>query len=186
MGDTLAGKTTHGKWLAKDHGALYISSGEIARSLMDETTKSNFNQGGLSPHDELIIQTIRRKIVEYDGKCVILDGFPRMQQHRQAIEDWYQTYWPAEYPCAVLLDVPFDIILRRSHDRSRDSFDTPEIAAKRHEVFARETVPVFNSMERDRWLKFAVRIKSETETRVVHNFIEKTFIAYAVGQTIIK
>lgn len=186
IGDTLAGKTTHLRWLAKDHGVLYISSGEIARSLMDGKTEASFAQGGLSPHDDKIIKCIANLIDQwetgYGGRqnpqMVLLDGFPRISKHREVIEHWFQTCWPGMAPCALFLDVPFEVILKRSHDRARDQFDTPEIAAKRHELFERETKPVFSGMRRTHWLKFAVRLKQEETASVVHTYIEKIYKNY--------
>jgi cytidylate kinase len=51
QGTTNAGKTAHGRQLAKDLGLEYVSSGDIARGLMDEETKAEFAEGKLSPHD---------------------------------------------------------------------------------------------------------------------------------------
>jgi adenylate kinase family enzyme len=149
QGTTNAGKTAHGRQLAKDLGLEYVSSGDIARGLMDEETKAEFAEGKLSPHDAEIRRAIYDRIVE-SRAGVVLDGFPRTAAHVIDLILWLEeTYGSLDEQncpdiCVVRLDVAVPVIVARVKARARDEFDTAEVALKRHAVYIDDTATAFN------------------------------------------
>lgn len=139
MGTTLAGKSEHGKRLAAEYGKVYVSSGDIARSLMDDATKAEFAEGKLSPHDLEIRKAIFRKMWEayHSGKDIVLDGFPRTPWH---VVHFLAQVFPQQM-IVIELDTARDVVIARACKRSRDEFDTEAIVTKRNEVYVKETAP---------------------------------------------
>lgn len=177
MGTTLAGKTRHGKQLAKELGCEYIASGDIARSLMDEKTKEEFAQGKLSPHDEKIRQAIYERILgAISCGGVVLDGFPRNAAHVidfiTWLEDWIQQGGHNRASVIVVrLDVPASVIVARASLRERDQFDTSEIALKRHGLYLNETAPALEYLARVYGNVATITLVAEADFEHVHNAI---------------
>lgn len=80
MGMPGCGKSTIGKVLAQKVGAIYVSSGDIARRMAetDEETKESLEHGLMAP-EYMMRDEIYRTLydITYRGKSFILDGFPR-------------------------------------------------------------------------------------------------------------
>lgn len=139
MGTTLAGKTLHGKELAKRFGMDYVSSGDIARSMMDAATKAEFAEGRLSPHDKEIRSAIFAKMwnAHHHGRHIVLDGFPRTPWH---VVHLLAQELPQKF-VVINLDVSLPVIVERTIERKRDEFDTEAVVLKRNEVYEKETRP---------------------------------------------
>lgn len=123
-----SGKSTQGQILAKNHGLVWLSVGQVLR----DTGKFDkiLEKGELVP-DEKVVKIMHEKIKEIrdSGKDIILDGFPR---------DIWQAKWVAENLAsdikkAVVLDVPKDELLVRIIARGRED-DTREAVEKRFEI----------------------------------------------------
>lgn len=139
MGTTLAGKTKHGRELAEKFGFEYVSSGDIARSLMDEATKAEFAEGKLSPHDREIRDVIFRRMwdAHHRGRHIVLDGFPRTPRHAVYM---LAKDFPHDF-VVINLDVSREVVLARAGERNRDAFDNEATVIKRNEVYLSETAP---------------------------------------------
>ena len=178
MGTTLAGKTEHGKRLARDLHCAYICSGDIARQLMDDKTKAEFANGKLSPHDSAIRQEIYRLLLEFQSSYpsgVVLDGFPRNAAHVinliTWLEDWvYQTASRLQV-VVVRLEVPASVIVARSAMRGRDQFDTPEIVLKRHNVYLDESAPALEYLAKVYGQMVEITLTAEATFESVHQSI---------------
>lgn len=176
MGTTMAGKTEHGKALARELGYDYIASGDIARSLMDEKTKVEFAQGKLSPHDEKIRQTIYGLILKSNAVGgVVLDGFPRNAAHVidfiTWLEDWLHQTASRATVTVIRLDVPISVIIARVSKRGRDQFDTSDIVLKRHTVFLDETVQPLEYLAHVYGSIVTITLASEASFDSVHQTI---------------
>ncbi|MFA5936702.1 MAG: nucleoside monophosphate kinase [Candidatus Paceibacterota bacterium] len=143
VGTTGAGKSTHGKLLAEKYGYSYVSSGAIARSLMDENTARSFASGGLSPHDDAITDAIKER---FSGEMlgIVLDGFPRNEYHVEKLRSWANIV--GANIRVIYINVPMPLIKERILSRHRDEFDTEEALAGRHEIFLKETFPIINRL----------------------------------------
>lgn len=169
MGTTLAGKSEHGRKLAQEYGMIYVSSGDIARSLMDDATKAEFAEGKLSPHDLEIRKAIFRKVWEsyHAGKNIVLDGFPRTP--------WHVVHFLAQvFPhtmVVVELDTAREVVMARSRKRSRDEFDTEAIVTKRNEVYLQETAPALRFLSSHFGRAVRVEVPYEQEPTTVFSKI---------------
>ncbi len=145
MGTTCAGKTTHGKLLADAFKYQYVSSGDIARGLMDADTARNFTQGELSPYDDEIAEAIFEKL-DAETIGMVLDGYPRTQKHYAELRDWVTRKTVIQErplpPIVIYLAISPKIAIGRAIARQRDEFDTEEVVRKRHELFMQVTRPI--------------------------------------------
>lgn len=174
QGTTLAGKTQHGRRLAKDFGMEYVSSGDIARSLMDDATRSEFAQGKLSPHDEKIRMAIYAKIVQANlyGDNILLDGFPRIPMHVIDFMTWRRDFFEICPKIVVIkIETCAALIVERGTKRQRDTFDTPETILKRHTIYRDETEPALDFMSSFFGSQVLVTLNHEAEIDNVYEAI---------------
>jgi adenylate kinase family enzyme len=156
MGTTLAGKTTHGKLLADETGGAYISSGDIARSLMDAKTDAAFARGQLSPHDAKILGLIWERLENTllcwgAGSAAVIDGYPRTADHVLHLLEFINTHLTYDIEVVVVhLDAARHVICHRAARRERDKFDTQQVVIERDELYRRETQPAFERLMRVR------------------------------------
>lgn len=117
MGPPGAGKGTISKKIIKDFEYHHVSTGDMLRSHVRESTtlgakaKTYMDSGGLVP-DDLIIGMLLEKLKEVGPDArVLLDGFPRTRAQAEALD--------AESGVAVALNlkVPTDEIVSRISDR---------------------------------------------------------------------
>lgn len=123
-----SGKSTQGQILAKKHGLVWLSVGQVLR----DTGKFDkiLEKGDLVP-DEKVVKIMHDQIkeIQKSGRDIILDGFPR---------DLWQAKWVAEHLAsditkAIVLDVPKDELLVRIMARGRED-DTREAVEKRFDI----------------------------------------------------
>ncbi len=171
QGTTLAGKTEHGRRLAKELGADYIASGDIARSLMDAATKAEFSEGKLSPHDKQIREAIYKRIADAK-ESVVLDGFPRIPAHVIDFIMWrHDTFKHPPKIVVIKIAVPVSVIIARGENRKRDEFDTAATILKRHAVYKDETEPALDFMVTFFGHGVAVSLPAEAEKTNVYSAI---------------
>lgn len=96
----------------------HLSSGDLLRAHVREQTelgkraKSFMDEGKLVP-DDLMIELVMddaTPILE-EGKCLLLDGFPRTLDQAKALES------VAHVDSVINLDIPTEVIVERIADR---------------------------------------------------------------------
>lgn len=145
LGPQGSGKTTQAAILSKRLGVPYLSMGQLLR---DQAAKGGERgakiaeiqkMGDLVPFD-VAVNVLDERLREPDAQNgYILDGFPRNVGQLEAFEKY-------DMPTAVLiLDIPYDEsmtrLLKRAEIEHRAD-DTPEVIAKRLQVYNDETLPV--------------------------------------------
>lgn len=143
-GSTGAGKTTHGKLLSYTTGDKwkYISSGDIARSMMDKQTDELFKEGQLSPHEHAIRAELHSQLSQ--NVVSILDGFPRVQDQYDLLLRWADRLDAHLY--LVWLMPSRAVLESRWKNRNRDDYDNTHAAMKRDELYQTKTLPVLEQM----------------------------------------
>jgi adenylate kinase len=118
LGAPGSGKGTQARRLMADRNIPQVSTGDMLREAVAEGTrfglkaKSIMEAGSLVP-DEVVLGIISERISRSDAEDgFILDGFPRTTQQALDLDDLLdQMGTPLDR--AVLLDVDFDILLKR-------------------------------------------------------------------------
>src|SRR5210317_1586807 len=118
LGAPGSGKGTQAKKLMADRNIPQISTGDMLREAVATGTrfglkaKSIMEAGNLVP-DEVVLGIISERLAQPDAQDgFILDGFPRTTQQALDLEDLLdQMATPLD--TAVLLDIDFDILMKR-------------------------------------------------------------------------
>ncbi len=177
LGAPGSGKGTLAVELAKVPGIRHLSSGDLLRAAVKEGTpagvkaKAYMELGNLVP-DELIAEMIEDVVrADAETQTLLLDGFPRNVSQAEILAGMMKRAG-VTLRCALLLDVPDDIVVRRISGRrvcpacgagfNVDSMppkspglcdacgatlitrkdDTPETVRHRLEVYAAQTFPL--------------------------------------------
>lgn len=177
LGAPGSGKGTLAVELAKVPGIRHLSSGDLLRTAVKEGTpagvkaKAYMESGNLVP-DELIAEMIEDVVrADAETQTLLLDGFPRNVSQAEILAGMMKRAG-VTLRCALLLDVPDDIVVRRISGRrvcsacgagfNVDSMppkspglcdacgatlitrkdDTPETVRHRLEVYAAQTFPL--------------------------------------------
>ena len=118
LGAPGSGKGTQAKRLMAERDIPQVSTGDMLRQAIAAGTplgrqaKATMDAGNLVP-DDVVLGIIAERLAEPDASGgFILDGFPRTTQQAFDLEDLLQDM-QAPLDAAVLLDVDFDILLRR-------------------------------------------------------------------------
>ncbi len=147
-----AGKGTQAKKLAKKYNLTYISTGDILRNEIAESSplglqaKEIIEQGGLVC-DEIIVQIIENSInMNPDSNGILFDGFPRT--YAQAyILDGLLIKMNTKLSCLISLEVPKEELtnrmMARAHKENRAD-DKKEIIENRLNEYETKTVPVID------------------------------------------
>jgi nucleoside-triphosphate--adenylate kinase len=119
LGKPGGGKGTISGKLLKDFPKLHhVSTGDLLRQNVREQTqlgkqaKQYMDHGALVP-DEFMIELVMEDAGHYleEGKCLLLDGFPRTLQQARALED------ATHIDTVINLDIPTETIVSRIADR---------------------------------------------------------------------
>ena len=117
LGAPGAGKGTLASYLIEKMGIPSISTGNILREAIKNNTplgqqaKGFMDAGQLVP-DDLVINLLKERIAKRDCKSgFILDGFPRTIPQAEALDEI------ANIDCALLVDVPYEVIEKRMTGR---------------------------------------------------------------------
>jgi adenylate kinase len=152
-----AGKGTQAVLLAKRLGITHISSGDLLRqhvrdsTTLGETIRSYVDHGDLVP-DGVVMDMLRKPVVaasETGG--YVLDGFPRTVEQAKAAFAVAQPLG-AEVQAAVHLDVPTAELVRRLLSRGRGSDDTEAVIEHRLQVYEENTVPLLEYYAGREWM----------------------------------
>jgi adenylate kinase len=118
LGAPGSGKGTQAKKLMAERSIPQISTGDILRAAVAAGTESGekakkiMDRGELVP-DDVMIGIIRDRLGEDDAAGgFILDGFPRTRQQALDLEDLLESMGQP-LDSAVLMDVDFDVLLKR-------------------------------------------------------------------------
>ncbi|MBT8081461.1 MAG: adenylate kinase [Gammaproteobacteria bacterium] len=118
LGAPGSGKGTQAKRLMAERNIPQISTGDMLRQAAAAGTnlglraKATIDAGNLVP-DKVVLAIIAERLAHPDAEAgFILDGFPRTTQQALDLEDLLEEmHTPLD--AAVLLDVDFDILLKR-------------------------------------------------------------------------
>jgi len=118
LGAPGSGKGTQAKKLMADKNIPQVSTGDMLRQAIANGTrfglqaKAVIDAGNLAP-DEVVLGIIRERLGESDAENgFILDGFPRTTQQALDLEELLDELG-TPLDTAVLLDIDFDILMKR-------------------------------------------------------------------------
>ncbi len=173
LGAPGAGKGTQGQKLVEEYGIAHISTGDLlraavkAQSELGKKAKEYMDAGQLVP-DQLVIDLVKERLAQPDAqKGFMLDGFPRNIAQAETLDGELKDMG-VELDAALLVDVPFDVIVERLSSRrtcracgytapagtdtcprcggemyQRDD-DKPETIAKRLDTYQNQTQPLID------------------------------------------
>ncbi|MFT8705031.1 adenylate kinase [Bifidobacterium aquikefiricola] len=152
MGPQGVGKGTQAALLSKNLDIPAISTGDIFRyNLKNETplgleAKAFIDKGLLVP-DELTNKIVKDRLAMDDAKNGwILDGYPRNESQVEALDVMLKELGtPLDH--AIALNADRSVLMERMQKRAEiegRADDTPEIIAKRLDVYAHETAPLID------------------------------------------
>jgi adenylate kinase len=147
LGPPGSGKGTQAARLQEEFGYTPLSTGNLLREARLEGTElgkraaSYMDRGDLVP-DELILAVVREAADDFEGKAVLLDGFPRTRAQAEAMTQGLAQLG-RELGAAILIDVPDDIVMDRILARQQGrSDDNPETVRERLRVYHEEIDPL--------------------------------------------
>jgi len=121
LGPPGSGKGTQAARLQEEFGYTPLSTGNLLRAARLEDTELGrraaeyMDRGDLVP-DELILGVVREAADDFEGKAVLLDGFPRTRAQAEAL-DRVLAEEDARVERALLIDVPTEDLVRRMAGR---------------------------------------------------------------------
>jgi adenylate kinase len=150
MGPPGSGKGTQAKRLVEKLSIPQVSTGDILReavasgSAIGQRAKAIMDKGDLVG-DDVVIEIVRERLGRADCKRgFVLDGFPRTRQQAAALDKILVDYGRARVRVVALRVADEELrkrIVARGEGRADD---TEETAAKRLEVYKRDTQPVLD------------------------------------------
>ena len=156
MGPPGVGKGTQAKVLAQENGWVHLSSGDLFRDHARRQTelgriaKSYLDKGEYVP-DEVTVAMVRDRLREIPaGTRILLDGFPRTVAQAEEL-DRLLAEIGRRAVAVLLLDAPREELLARLGARAKAegrTDDTPEVIAKRLDVYEQQTRPVVEHYEK--------------------------------------
>jgi adenylate kinase len=118
LGAPGSGKGTQAQRLQQDHKLPQVSTGDLLRRAVADKTplglkaKAAMDAGELVS-DEIVLGMIRDRLKQPDAKAgFILDGFPRNLAQADSLNAVLAELGLA-LDCAVLMDVDFDVLMKR-------------------------------------------------------------------------
>ncbi len=122
LGAPGAGKGTQGQKLVEEFGIAHISTGDLlraavkAQSELGKQAKAYMDAGQLVP-DQLVIDLVKERLGQPDAqKGFMLDGFPRNIAQAETLDAELKDMG-VELDAALLVDVPFEVIVERLSSR---------------------------------------------------------------------
>jgi adenylate kinase len=145
IGPSGCGKSTQAQLIAEKYGLTHLSVGQILRNEIASASelglkaKSFIDNGNLVP-DEIAFPIITLNLVKINNQNFIIDGFPRVLDQGQFIENYLISQG---YPISLIihLDVTFEEIQTRRDKlginfQDQDRTDsTPEAIAARQKFY---------------------------------------------------
>jgi adenylate kinase len=150
LGPQGSGKGTQAKRIEAEYGIPQIATGQMLRDAIEQETelglkvKSIVENGRLVP-DDLMIDLIRERLSEPDtAEGFILDGFPRTSAQADALDAMLSEIGrelSIVFEFQLFDDVATERLLRRAELENRND-DTPEVIARRLQLYHEETEPL--------------------------------------------
>jgi adenylate kinase len=185
LGPQGSGKGTQANRIAEEYGIPHIATGDMLRnaiakgSPLGERVEPILETGGLVP-DELMIELIRDRLDGDDThNGFVLDGFPRTLVQAEALDALLREVG-RELRIVFELQVSDDVCIERLLKRAREegrTDDTPEVIARRLELYHRETEPL---VEYYRTQGILVGIHADRSPNEVFNEIQQALEQVAV------
>jgi adenylate kinase len=133
-----------------EYGIPHVSTGDMFRA--EQAAGTDFGKrvgeimesGELVP-DELTVAMIQDRLSRPDaGEGFVLDGFPRNLAQAEALDDMLSNIGRG-LDAILFFNVPDEVGLERALQRAKlenRADDTPDVLAKRLEIYHRETEPI--------------------------------------------
>ncbi len=150
LGPQGSGKGTQAKRISAVHGVPHVSTGDMFRAAIAQSTDLGrqvepiLASGELVP-DELTIALIRDRLSQDDAAGgFVLDGFPRNLVQAEALDEMLRSIGR---PLDTVLFFDLDDetathrVTGRAHEEGRND-DTPEVMARRLAIYHEQTEPV--------------------------------------------
>jgi adenylate kinase len=150
LGPQGSGKGTQAARLADERGIPHVSTGEMFRASIAADTELGrlvepyLASGELVP-DALTVALIRERLSEPDASVgFLLDGFPRNLAQAVALDTMLAEIG-RDLDLVLFFDLDYGISVERLHRRAVEEGredDTPEVIARRLEVYQEQTAPL--------------------------------------------
>jgi adenylate kinase len=150
LGPQGAGKGTQAKRISREFDLPHVSTGDMFRS--EIASGSDFGRqiesilaaGELVP-DELTISMIRDRLGHEDARGgFVLDGYPRNLAQAEALDEMLGGIGRG-LDAILFFDLPDTVAIERLHKRAVEenrTDDTPEVIARRLDIYHSETEPI--------------------------------------------
>lgn len=168
FGPAGAGKSVQGQMLSARHHWKWLSTGQMFRDSGDAEVQEILGTGELIS-DEKTYEVVKKSLSNHkDYGHLIIDGFPRTMPQAEWLMD-NKVGFGRDVEMVVVLEVPESVILERLGKRGRKE-DSPEIVAKRMNIYRREMYPVLGYFA-DKGIKI-VHIDGTGSVGEVHDRIQ--------------
>jgi adenylate kinase len=150
LGPQGSGKGTQAAGIAAERGIPHVSTGEMFRSAIEAGTELGRKvepilAGGELVPDDLTVALIRERLSAPDAaRGFVLDGFPRNLAQAEALDAMLAEIG-RRLDAVLFFDLDDDVATERLRRRARDENredDTPEVIARRLEIYHEQTKPV--------------------------------------------
>ncbi|MGU3435763.1 adenylate kinase [Actinomycetes bacterium M1A6_2h] len=148
LGPPGAGKGTQAKLLSEKLGIPHVSTGDLFRANIGESTplgieaKKYLDAGDLVP-SELTVDMVRSRVSEPDATGgFILDGFPRSVGQADSLTE-ILAEMDQKLDAVVSFVIDEDVVVERMLARGRED-DTEDVIRNRMKVYRDETAPLLN------------------------------------------
>ena len=185
LGPQGSGKGTQAKRISAEYSIPHIATGDILRDAIAQETPLGREvkpivENGRLVSDELMTALIRERLEADDAtNGFVLDGFPRTLAQAEALDAMLREI-------ARELSIVFELqisdegcterLLKRAHDEGRKD-DTPDVIARRLEIYHRETEPL---VEHYRAQGIGVGVQADATVNEVFNQIQQALEQVAV------
>jgi len=156
MGPPGSGKGTQVRFLKEAHGWEHLATGDLFRdhlrlgTPLGRLAEEHMSKGHYVP-DEVTVGMVRERLARIPASTrIVFDGFPRTVAQARALDELLGQHG-RRVGCVVLLEVPREELLGRISTRGRSSArsdDSPEVLARRLEVYDERTRPVVEHYEK--------------------------------------
>ena len=150
LGPQGAGKGTQAKRVAAEYGIPHVSTGDMFRDAIAAQTELGrkvepiLAAGELVP-DDLTVALIGERLAQDDARGgFVLDGFPRNLAQAEALDALLGRIG-RDVDAILFFDLPDAVAAERLRKRATDENrpdDTPEVIARRLEIYHSDTEPI--------------------------------------------
>ena len=185
LGPQGSGKGTQAKRISAEYSFPHIATGDILRDAIARETPLGLEvkpivESGRLVSDELITALIRERLEAEDTRDgFVLDGFPRTLAQAEALDEMLREIG-RELAIVFELQIPDAVcterLLKRAQEEGRKD-DTPEVIARRLQIYHRETAPL---VEHYRTQGIVVGVQADATVNEVFNQIQQALEQVAV------